>query len=287
MLRIICSENAQQAKSYYTMSLKQERSLGEYYANEQELIGEWHGKGAGRLGLTGRIDQKSFESLCDNRIPGSDEVLTVRNKDHRRVGYDFNFNCPKSVSVAHALTGDERILDVFRTSVTETMRQIESEMKTRVRIHGGQGDRTTGNMIWGEFVHFTARPVDGKPDPHLHAHCYAFNATYDSVEQRWKAGEFSSIKRDASYYEAAFHARLAKKICSLGYMLSRSYHGWKIQGISKDLLGKFSRRTEKIQEVAKEQGVHDVLAKEKLGALTREKKVKLAMNDLNTNHHFA
>jgi len=78
MLRIICSENAKQAKSYYTMSLKQECSLGKYYAKEQELIGEWHGRGAERLGLSGGIDQKSFESLCDNQIPGSDGILTVR-----------------------------------------------------------------------------------------------------------------------------------------------------------------------------------------------------------------
>ena len=52
--------------------------------------------------------------------------------------------------------------------------------------------------------------ADVDPDPHLHAHCFVFNATYDSEEQRWKAGEFSALKRDAPLYEAMFHARLAR-----------------------------------------------------------------------------
>jgi conjugative relaxase-like TrwC/TraI family protein len=283
MLRIIPSENAKQAKSYYTSSLKHEGNeykLRDYYAEEQEIIGQWQGKGAERLGLSGKVDQKSFEALCDNLVPGTEDRLTVRMKDNRRVGYDFNFNCPKSVSVVHALTGDERILEAFRESVAETMRQIESEMKTRVRVANAQEDRKTGNLVWSEFLHFTARPVEGKPDPHLHAHCFAFNATYDAEERRWKAGQFGAIKRDGEYYEAAFHARLAQRMTQLGYSVDRSGEWWEIQDISRDVLEKFSQRTEKIEQVAKEQGVSDAQAKEKLAALTREKKVRVSMDDL-------
>jgi len=283
MLRIICSEDAAQAKNYYTSNLKYEadpNKLGKYYGQEQEVIGEWQGKAAEPLGLKGKVDQKSFEALCDNRRPDGSGKLTVRNNDHRRVGYDFNFNCPKSVSVVHALTGDERILGAFRESVSETMRQIESGMKTRVRVHGADEDRKTGNMVWGEFIHFTARPVEGRPDPHLHAHCYAFNATYDPVEEKWKAGQFGDIKRDGEYYEAAFHARLAKKIGELGYAVGRSGDWWEIKGLSRETLEKFSQRTEKIEEAAKQGGVQDAHAKEKLAAMTREKKVNTSMSDL-------
>ena len=283
MLRIIPSENVKQAKSYYTSSLKHEGNeykLGDYYAEEQEIIGQWEGKGAEQLGLSGKVDQMSFEALCDNLVPGTEDRLTVRTKDNRRVGYDFNFNCPKSVSVVHALTGDERILGAFRKSVAETMGQIESEMKTRVRVANAQEDRKTGNLVWGEFLHFTARPVDGRPDPHLHAHCFAFNATYDAVEKRWKAGQFGDIKRDGEYYEAAFHARLAQRMTQLGYSVDRSSEWWEIQGVSRDLLEKFSQRTEKIEQVAKENDVTDAQAKDKLAALTREKKVKVSMDDL-------
>ena len=78
MLRIICSENASHAKNYYTSNLKYEADpsrLGRYYGQEQEVIGEWQGKGAELLGLTGRVDQKSFEALCDNKRPGTNDRL--------------------------------------------------------------------------------------------------------------------------------------------------------------------------------------------------------------------
>lgn len=283
MLRIICSENVRQAKSYYTSSLKHEANpskLGQYYGQEQEVIGEWQGKGAKLLGLNGKVDQKSFETLCDNKRPRSGERLTPRTNDNRRVGYDFNFNCPKSVSVVHALNGDERILGAFRESVSETMRQIESDMKTRVRVHDAQEDRKTGNMVWGEFTHFTARPVEGRPDPHLHSHCYAFNATYDAVEDKWKAGQFGDIKRDAPYYEAAFHARLSQKVANLGYAVGRSGDWWEIKGVSPEILDKFSQRTELIEETAKKNGITEDHSKDRLGAVTREKKVQTSMAEL-------
>jgi conjugative relaxase-like TrwC/TraI family protein len=283
MLRIFCSEDVSQARNYYTSSLKYEADpskLGQYYGQEQEVIGEWQGKGAERLGLHGKVDQAAFETLCDNKRPGTNDRLTPRTNDHRRVGYDFNFNCPKSVSVVHALNGDDRVLDAFREAVSETMRQMESDMKTRVRVQGADEDRTTGNMVWGEFIHFTARPVEGRPDPHLHAHCYAFTATYDPVEEKWKAGQFGDIKRDAEYYEAAFHARLAKKVGELGYAVGRSGDWWEIKGLSRETLEKFSQRTEKIEAAAKAGAIDDPAAKDKLAALTREKKVKTSLSNL-------
>jgi len=283
MLRIFCSEDISQAKNYYTSSLKYEADpskLGQYYGQEQEVIGEWQGKGAELLGLHGKVDQRAFETLCENKRPGSGDRLTPRTNDNRRVGYDFNFNCPKSVSVVHALTGDERILGAFRESVAETMRQMETNMKTRVRVQGADEDRKTGNMVWGEFTHFTARPVEGRPDPHLHAHCYTFNATYDPVEERWKAGQFGDIKRDGEYYEAAFHARLAQKVANLGYAVGRSGDWWEISGVSREILDKFSQRTELIEEKARKHNITETEAKAKLGAQTREKKIKTSMHDL-------
>ena len=234
---------------------------------------------ASRIEWPGWI-KKSFEALCDNKRPGFGDRLTVRTNDHRRVGYDFNFNCPKSVSVAHALTNDDRILSSFRESVAETMCQIESEMKARVRVDGAQEDRRTGNMVWGEFIHFTARPVEGRPDPHLHAHCYAFNATYDGVEDKWKAGQFGDIKRDGEYYEAAFHARLAMKMRHLGYGVVHSGDWWEIKGVSRAVLDKFSNRSDVVEEAARKKGIADLEAKGKLGAITREKKVSASMDDL-------
>lgn len=266
MLRVIQNTSAAGAKGYY--------STADYYTEGQELAGEWRGEGARRLGLFGQVDRAAWEALCDNRQPGSGLPLTLRDKGYRTVGYDLNFHVPKSVSTLYGLTGDRRVLAAFRASVAETMRDIEAEMQARVRKGGRQEDRTTGNMAWGEFVHFTGRPVDGVPDPHLHAHCFVFNATWDVKEQAWKAGQFRNIKRDAPYYQAVFHSRLAGRLAGEGFGIERTATGWEIAGIPQDVIARFSRRTELIEKTAEEEGITDPAEKDGLGARTRERKAK-------------
>ncbi|PYJ63766.1 MAG: conjugal transfer protein [Verrucomicrobia bacterium] len=267
MLRVIASRSA---KEYYAESLKRE----DYYTEGQEIRGEWQGIGAERLGLSGAADQAGFDALCENKRPGTDERLTQRNKGNRIVGYDFNFHCPKSVSVVYEFTRDERILDAFKQSVNQTMREIESEIKTRVRQKGANENRTTGNMVWAEFIHFTARPVKGLPDPHLHAHCYAFNTTWDDAEKKWKAGQFRDLKADAPYFEAAFHARFARQLAEVGYRIERTAKGWELAGVPQRVLEEFSRRTEQVEQKAKELGITSAREKDGLAALTRERKQK-------------
>src|ERR1017187_5939360 len=267
MLRVIASRNA---KEYFAESLKSE----DYYSEGQEVSGDWQGIGAQKLGLSGAVTQADFESLCDNQKPGTDERLTQRNKTNRTVGYDFSFHCPKSVSVAYEFTQDERILNAFKMSVNQTMREIESEIKTRVRKNGADENRTTGNMVWAEFIHFTARPVNGIPDPHLHAHCYAFNTTWDDEEKKWKAGQFRDLKADAPYFEAAFHARFSRRLTELGYGIERTAKSWELAGMPQRVLDEFSKRTEQVEQKAKELGITSAKKRDGLAALTRERKQK-------------
>ena len=277
MLRITQSKSAQQAKSYYVSGLSRE----DYYSEGQEVAGNWHGKGAERLGLAGKVDQEAFYALSENRDPATGERLTARINDERTIGYDFNFHVPKSVSAMYSHTRDERIVAAMRGAVGETMREIETEMQTRVRLGGVQDQRVTGNMVYAEFVHKTARPVEGKPDPHLHSHCFVFNATYDNVEERWKAGYFRDLKRDAPYYEAAFHARMADRIKELGYGVEAKGKFWEIDGVPQSVIDKYSQRRDQIEALAEERGITDAAALDKLGASTREKKVKLSMEQLS------
>lgn len=265
MLRIIQNRNSASAKSYY--------SQADYYLEEQqEICGDWGGKGAARLGLVGAVQKEDFAALCDNLHPRTGQRLTARTDVDRTTGYDFNFHCPKGVSLAYAFTQDKQILEAFRASVRETMGELEVETKTRVRTQRRDEERVTGNLCWAEFIHFTSRPIEGIPDPHLHAHCFATNATFDQEESRWKAVQFRDLKRDAGYYEAAFHARLALRLNELGYATERRGKGWDLAAIPKSVADKFSRRTELIERIAAAQGVLDPVDKGELGAKTREKK---------------
>ncbi|MGE3424818.1 MAG: MobF family relaxase [Dehalococcoidia bacterium] len=261
------------AKSYYTTA--------DYYMEGQELHGIWRGQGAARLGLTGAIEREDWDALADNLDPDTGEKLTVRQKEGRRVGYDFTFNAPKSLSLLYSLTEDERLLGAFRDAVNATMADMEAEMEVRVRKAGSMQDRTTGNMVWGEYTHLTSRPVDGVPDPQLHTHAFVFNVSYDDHEQRWKAGQFGNLMRSRKYFEAVFHSDLARRIEQLGIDTKRTAGGWDIAGLDKQTLGKFSRRTAEIEALARKLGITDPLQKDALGARTRSAKVKeLTMPEL-------
>ncbi len=271
------NKSAGGAKKYYCEQYYKEGHSEQldYYSESNHAIGKWGGKAAAELGLIGDISKEDFARLCDNQNPATVKKLTGRNDADRTVGYDFTFNASKSVSLAYAF-GSERdkkvILDAFQQSVRETMDEIETGMQARVRAKGKNENRLTGNIAYGEFTHFTTRPIDGVPDPHLHSHCFVFNATYDAQDNKWKAGQFQQIKQDAPFYEAVFHSKLAGHLQQIGYSIARTKNGFELVGIEKGTLEKFSRRTQEIEEYSREHNITDEKQKSAVGAKTREAK---------------
>lgn len=276
MLRITVNKSAAGAKKYYSEKYYSEgHDTQRYYSENGEYTGLWYGKAAQQLGLSRNIKKEDFASLCDNLIPGSDKNLTARTNEERRVGYDFTFNASKSVSLAYTFgskSEKQEILKAFQQAVKETMAEMEKAVQTRIRKGGANENRETGNIAYGEFVHFTSRPVDGVTDPHLHAHCFAFNTTYDQVERKWKAADFGQINKDAPYYEAIFHSKLAEKLENVGYNIKNTKSGFEIAGIERNTIEKFSRRTEEIEKIAEQKDITNINEKAALGAKTRESK---------------
>lgn len=272
MLRITSSNNATGAARYFDEGLEK----ADYYAAEEASIGQWGGKAAERLGLSGAVAKEDFIALCHNTKPDGSR-LNPRHSDTRKVGYDFTFSVPKSVSVAYAMTGDERIRQAFEASVEATMRDIESNMRTQTGQGKDKQHQLTGEAVWASFTHRTTRPVDGIPDPHLHRHCFVMNTTWNAEAGRFQAGEFGHIKQTAPYYEAAFQSRMAYQLRDLGYGIERRGYSWEIQGIADTTLDKFSRRTALIEEKAAAAAAAGqsltAQQKDKLGALTRAKKL--------------
>jgi conjugative relaxase-like TrwC/TraI family protein len=245
-----------------------------YYTEDQEMAGWWRGKGAALLGLKGVVQAEEFRRLCFNLHPDTGQPLTPRTKANRRVGTDFTFDAPKSVSIVYEYFRDERILKAVLRAVRETMEEMERDTATRVRKGGRDEDRKTGVLCWDELPHFTARPVSGVPDPQLHCHCFAFNATFDEAEGCWKAAQLGELWKNLPHYETAFHARLSKSLRDLGYEIEKHGKYFEIAGITRSLIEKFSNRTKTILAKARELGMTDPKAMDGLGALTREKKAK-------------
>jgi len=257
---------------------------GDYYLG-QEVAGQWHGKGANILGV-GKgtiVTKEQFNQLLDGKHPVTGEKLTQRIRKDRRPGSDLTFSVPKSVSLAWAINGNELILEALQRSVRETMeKDVEPLMQRRVRTgkHSHTKDKTqTGKLIYADFLHKTARPIDGIADPHLHVHAFVINWTQQDGKSY--AAELEEIVRQRPSLQAKFEARLARILNhELGYEIEhtrflqsgRMKQGWEIKGLQRSTIEKFSRRTAQVEQHALEKGITDAEVKGKLGKITRAKK---------------
>jgi conjugative relaxase-like TrwC/TraI family protein len=243
--------NLKNAREYFEEHL----CVGDYYVEGQRVAGEWIGTGSERLGLAGRVQADEFLRLCENQHPATGEKLTQRlnttrtdgeeNAANRRIFYDFTFSPPKSVSVAAFLGSDERILDAHARAVRSALREFERFAATRVRLKNARNERLTGNFVTALFQHETSRSLD----PHLHTHCIVFNATFDSVENRWKALENYQLLRARKFAENAYYHELARELRGFGYRIrNRSRGDFQIEGVSEELCTRFSKRHVQIEE---------------------------------------
>lgn len=278
MLRIIQSQDARSVSNYYNEGL----SKNDYYTEGEKIEGLWFGEGAKKLELPDTVSKKDFTNIINNYHPKNGIQISSRQKDNRIPGYDFNFHVPKSVSIIQSLTRDKKIIEVFQNSVRASMVEIEKDMEVRVRKDYTQRNRKSQNLIWAEFIHFNARPVDGIPDPHLHAHCYVPNLSYDKVEQQWKAAKFRNIKSNAQYYQAIFHKELATGLQSIGYNLRRTKYCFEIEEVSDELIKQFSRRDQQVKEEIKRKNITNAKIADTVAAKTRSRKnTNLAPDDLH------
>jgi conjugative relaxase-like TrwC/TraI family protein len=219
--------------------------------------GIWAGRGAERLGLHGPVQRSEFVALLRNENPTTGKRLTARMNtsrqqdgerlSNRQVGYGLVFGVPKSLSIYLAITSDQVVENIARSAVDETMRSMESEMQCKVRKGGLHEDRRTGELLYSKFFHRGSRPINGLSDPHWHVHCFLHNATFDLVEERWKAGQFRRLIADKGYFQEYLHTVLAQRLMESGYKLRRTdrgWHQWEMACITDREVELFSKRHE-------------------------------------------
>ncbi len=245
--------NLRNAQRYFREHLQ----VGDYYAQENAVQGEWFGVGAERLGLHGVVQEKQFLALCEGLNPANGERLTLRKNTtrlscgkeiaNRRIFYDFTISPPKSVSIV-ALYQDERIVKIHEEAIRKSMREMERFAMTRIRKGGISDDRETGNVVGAYFRHDTSRALD----PHLHTHCIVMNATFDPEENRWKALQNYEMLKAQKFVENLYYHELSKGLRRLGYEIENNARDFEIEGIPIDLIEKFSKRNQQINEALKE-----------------------------------
>jgi conjugative relaxase-like TrwC/TraI family protein len=243
--------NLKNAEEYFAEHL----AVGDYYDEGQRVSGDWIGLGAERLGLSGKVRAEDFLRLCENQHPATGEKLTPELKAtrmqngnpvaDRRIFYDFTFSPPKSVSLAGYLGDDKRIFQAHDRAARVALKHFEEFAATRVRIGGARSERLTGNFAAALFTHDTSRALD----PHLHTHCIVFNATFDPVEQRWKALENYELLRARKFVGNAYYHELARELRGFGYPIRNRVRGdFEIKGVAEELCKRFSKRHTQIDE---------------------------------------
>ena len=229
----------------------------DYYAEGESVVGRWHGRLAPRLGIqlgeTINAGDHAFQMLRANLNPATGEKLTQRHVENRIPFYDFQCSAQKSVSVLHALCGDERLRNAHARALAVAFAELESLAACRVRqgdAAWSQDTRLTGNLCAARFRHDASRSLD----PQLHDHLVIANATWDEKTQRIVGLETCEMLKAIRYCSKVYQNTLACEVQALGYRIVHSRNakgvveGFEIAGVPTDVCRRFSKRRKEVED---------------------------------------
>jgi conjugative relaxase-like TrwC/TraI family protein len=289
--KILKRKDISRTTSYYA------DSADDYYVKEGDVC-EWQGKGAEILGLHGAVDKKKFHELLSGKVAGKSTRPATRKDSEERIGIDFTFSAPKSVSMQSLISDDAEIIKAHDKAVQRAIEIAETRAQARQKINGKSRVETTGNLIVAKFRHETSR----EQDPQLHTHCAIMNLTCRK-DGKWRALKNDEIIKTTRYLGAVYRAELAAELTKLGYQLRHERDGlFELAHISREQLEEFSLRSAQIEKKLAEEGLTRETAsksKKQLVTLqTRKRKVSIEREKLfnrwrdrakslniNFNHH--
>jgi conjugative relaxase-like TrwC/TraI family protein len=263
--------SAVQAETYY----EEKWSHDDYYSEKQRVAGQWFGRGADELGLSGEVATQDFRSVLRGVDPLSGEVLVQKANgyDGRRAGWDATFNAPKSVSIQALVGGDERLIEAHSNAVSHALGELEQYALSRQR--GGSEWVVTANIVAARFDHIAARPAIGAddgygPDPHLHTHVVIANMTR-RPDGQWRGLDPIEIYRGQSFATAVYRSELAREVQQLGHGIRISGRDgrFELDGYNREQLMAFSRRRHDIEQTLAREGLSGAEAAQNIAHRTR------------------
>ncbi|SMG60293.1 MobF family relaxase [Cedecea sp. NFIX57] len=144
--------------------------------------GQWLGKGAEALGLSGAVVPDRLDALLQGHLPDGTRLTRQKDgKETNRPGLDLTFGAPKSLSILALLGGDTRLTEAHNAAARQAMLEVERSVNTRLTRDGVTRTVATGNMVAALFTHDTNRAGE----MHLHDHGLLLNLT--QAEGKWHA----------------------------------------------------------------------------------------------------
>jgi conjugative relaxase-like TrwC/TraI family protein len=283
-----------QAKTYHKLDYASETQ--NYYKQNETVKGEWQGKLAASLGLSGEVAPLEFSRLADGQHPQTEGQMvkhraaqeyanqdgsTTKAVEHR-AGWDATFSAPKSVSLTALVGGDDRVREAHRDAVTTALSELERY--TQARIGGNNPAETTGRFIAAKFEHDTARPVDGYAAPQLHTHAVIFNVT-EREDGTTRALQPQGFFESQQFATAVYQSELTHRLRDLGYELEAGRSGApEIKGYSQEYLDASSPRSQQIKEHMEKTGRSGPEAAEFAAQTTRDRKQSLSPDQVLQAH---
>jgi conjugative relaxase-like TrwC/TraI family protein len=281
-------------EAYYERQVA--RGLDDYYADRGESPGIWAGSGSAELGLVGVVGDEDLGTLLRGVNPASEErlrapvrerTITMRRLDVESgewreepkqlkpvSGFDLVFSCPKSVSLLHALTDDERVRrqvsEAHEASWQAALAYLEQEACIVRRGKGGIVREYGQGFVAAAFRHRTSRAQD----PHLHTHVVVANMTR-TPDGEWRALDGEAILKTyrlaAGYlYEAHLRGELTRR---LGLEWTQPLKGMgELVGVPEEAIRAFSTRRQSLLEHMEALGTEGFAASRVAALATREAK---------------
>ena len=294
MLTISKAINAAQAQSYHKLEYTSEAQS--YYKQDDTVKGEWQGRLAASLGVSGEVAPLEFSRLTEGKHPQTEAQMvkhrdgkeytnaegeTVKPVEHR-AGWDATFSAPKSVSLTALVGGDERVKEAHRAAVTTALDELERY--THARIGGNNPAEQTGKFIAAKFEHDTARPVNGYAAPQLHTHAVIFNVT-ERADGSTRALQPQSLFESQNYATAVYQSALTLQLRRLGYEIEPGQSGApEIKGYSQAYLEASSPRSQQIKEQMERAGFQGPEAAQIAAHSTRDRKLTLTAAEVLAAH---
>jgi conjugative relaxase-like TrwC/TraI family protein len=256
-----------------------------YWSQGQQVIGQWQGRLAEKMGLTGPVRAEEFQRLSEGQHPQTGEQLVrhrqsfeytnadgkmVKSVQHR-AGWDATFSPPKSVSLTALVGGNQRIRVAHSEAVTVALNELEHY--TQARLGGNRPAETTGQFIVAKFEHDTARPVDGYAAPQLHTHAVIFNVT-ERADGTTRALQERGYFESQQFATAVYQSELMFRLRQMGYEIEAGRSGApEIKGYSQEYLDASSQRRDQIRNHMQEHSLSGHEAAEIAAHATRDDKV--------------
>jgi conjugative relaxase-like TrwC/TraI family protein len=263
--------SAAQAETYY----EEKYVHDDYYSEEQRVVGEWFGRAAAALGLSGEVASEDFRAVLRGQRPSNGEALVhiANGRTERRAGWDATFNAPKSVSIQALVGGDAELAEAHRRAVSRALAELERFALSR--RNGGSEWVSTSNIVAARFDHVAARPSQGindgyGPDPHLHTHVVIANMTL-RPDGAWRGLDPVEIYRSQSFATAVYRSELAREAQSLGFAIevTGADGRWELQGYTREQVMAFSRRRQDIEEALARRGLNGAAAAQNIAHQSR------------------